>query len=385
MRTAIVTTTINIPVALEDYIENCRRFGHTDVLFIVVGDLRTPAGCAAYVRGLSERGYPCHYLSPLDQERLLRPLPRLTEFLPYNTIQRRNVGYLFADSLGADVIISIDDDNFPLADQDFLGKHAIVGQTVRLDAVATASGWYNSCALLRSTPSRRFYHRGFPVNKRWLDEAETWTSLEARVVVNIGLWTQDPDVDTVTRLEEPFTVTGIDHPDKTFAVAPGTLFPFNSQSTAFHRDLLPALYLVSYAEGINPSACPNFRYDDIWMSYFLKLLVDHMGDMICIGPPHVRQDRNQHDFLADLRREIGPMELTAKLADLLPHVSLTASSYGETYSELIENLNVLAAYNPIFTEKEQATLRNALYGMRLWHEATALFAAARSPETRGTK
>jgi hypothetical protein len=381
MLTAIVTTTINIPVVLEDYIENCRRFGHKDVIFIVVGDLRTPAGCAAYVHGLSGRGYPCHYLSPLDQERLLRGCPQFTDFLPYNVVQRRNVGYLHAYALGAEIIISIDDDNFPFVDQDFIGLHGIVGRTVRCDSVSMASSWYNSCSRLDCSPPRRFYHRGYPVNKRWLDDAEKWASREARVVVNAGLWTEDPDVDTITRLEEPFTVTGIRNPDQTIAVAPGTLLPFNSQSTAFHRDLLPALYLVAFPEEGNPASCRNFRYDDIWMSFFIKVVADHLGDMVCIGPPHVRQTRNPHDYLVDLRREIVPMELTAKLADLLPRVSLTETTYGGAYAELIENLHVLAAYNPVFTEREQGMLRRMLSGMRLWHQAASHFEAnARSGE-----
>lgn len=371
MRTAIVTTTINIPTALEVYIKNCEKYKQTDVCFIVVGDLRTPPGCAEYVRSLSGAGLSFVYLSPLDQERIIRAFPRFSEFLPYNVVQRRNVGYLHAAQLGADVIISIDDDNFPLDSQDFIGHHALVGRVCAYDTVATTSGWYNSCSQLVCEPPRRFYHRGYPITKRWVDDSETWSKREARVVVNIGLWTEDPDVDTMTRLEEPFTVTGMRNPDKTIGVAKGTLLPFNSQCTAFHRDLLPALYLVAFPEEGNPTATRNFRYDDIWMSFFIKVLADHMGDMICIGPPHVRQVRNPHNYLVDMRREIVPMELTAKLADLLPQIQLTGSTYGDCFQELIENLHVLAAYNPLFTNSEQLMMRRALHGMRLWQETVA--------------
>ena len=79
MRTAIVLTTINIPVALGSYIENCQKYKHTDVIFIVVGDLRTPQGAKEYVEGLSGAGLNFVYLTPLEQERFLRLNPRLAQ------------------------------------------------------------------------------------------------------------------------------------------------------------------------------------------------------------------------------------------------------------------------------------------------------------------
>jgi len=54
----------------------------------------------------------------------------LYNLIPSNTDGRRVFGYLRAREDGCDVLISIDDDNFPSQD-DFVGRHRITGQEWR--------------------------------------------------------------------------------------------------------------------------------------------------------------------------------------------------------------------------------------------------------------
>lgn len=300
MSTAFVLTTVNKPVVLEQFLDNCQEYGHSDVEFIIIGDIASHPDTESFIQHLSERGGRVLYYSAIAQEQLLRRVPKFQQFLPYNTVQRRNLGYLLAGERGHERIISIDDDNFPLEGVDFVGCHSRVGKTLELETVSSDNGWFNSCSLTETVPGRQYYHRGYPLPLRWKDGNMTRNSRKARVVVNVGLWLEDPDVDTITRLEEPFRVTGICTTPEILGVARGTLFPYNSQNTAFHRDLLPTLYLVAIADnGLidHVGGSLNFRYDDIWMSYFQKLALDHMGDQVCIGAPHVRQNRNNHNFI----------------------------------------------------------------------------------------
>jgi len=198
-------------------------------------------------------------------------------------------------------------------------------------------------------------------------------------MVNIGFWLNDPDVDTITRMEEPFTVTSVKKPERRFAVASGTLLPFNSQNTAFHRDILPLIYLITLSSGCEPLRGSNsFRYDDIWMSFFAKKILDQCGGLVCIGPPHVSQARNTHDYLLDLRKELLPMEMTNRLAELLPRIKLTETTYTALYQELIEHLRIATAESGLFAEEERRILKEMLIGMRLWLKSVEKYAGALS-------
>lgn len=366
---AIVLTTINIPRVLETYIDVCNRYNHKDVIFIVVGDKKSPPETATYLNSL--QGYDIIYLDVEKQEKWLRKLPSFRDYLPYNSVQRRNIGYLYAGEMGVDTIISIDDDNIPLPEYDYIGEHSIVGKTIKCKSVSSSTGWFNSCSLLYTNPPpRHFYHRGFPISKRWLPEKLSYHNGKGRVVVNVGLWMEDPDVDTVTRLEEPFWVTGV--VKGKLALAQGTMSPFNTQNTAFSIDLLPCMYLISFRADTNSDIfykTNNFRYDDIWMSYFAKIIIDHMGDVVCIGSPYIRQERNKHNYLVDLRKELVPMEITDKLADLLPNIVLTEKSYCGCYQELIEQVELKIIPNMVFDSTQRTLLKQMTSGMRLWNDA----------------
>src|ERR1039457_3873648 len=124
MKTTIVTTTINIPAALLKYGRNARHDGHRDLDFVVIGDRKSPLETADFCRSVPH--YPCAYLDISAQQEYLRRFPELWTHLRFDSIQRRNIGMLLAYENGADVVITIDDDNFVM-DQDFVGLHAAAG------------------------------------------------------------------------------------------------------------------------------------------------------------------------------------------------------------------------------------------------------------------
>src|SRR5437016_364793 len=145
-KTAIVTTTIYVPKLLDAYAEDTKRHGR-NVLFVVIGDQKTPGDTAIYCTDLANRsGVAVEYFSVERQEEYLARHPRLKEHLPYNSIQRRNVGILFAYEAGCEVIATIDDDNF-LITEDYIGAHGI-GVERRCEVAATNTGWINVCSLL---------------------------------------------------------------------------------------------------------------------------------------------------------------------------------------------------------------------------------------------
>ena len=62
------------------------------------------------------------------QEAYLLAFPELALATPWRCIQRRNVAWLWAlDVERADVLITIDDDNAPLPEHDFIGARRPAG------------------------------------------------------------------------------------------------------------------------------------------------------------------------------------------------------------------------------------------------------------------
>src|SRR6267378_3165212 len=165
MKTTIVTTTINIPALLPKYAQNARYYGHSAVDFVVIGDRKSPPHTADFCKSV-EAYYPCAYLDIPAQQKYLDRFPELWRHLPFDSIQRRNIGVLMAWENGADVVITIDDDNFVL-DQDFVGLHGVAGTVRDLRTYGSTSGWFNVCSLLQADHGIEFYHRGYPQALRW--------------------------------------------------------------------------------------------------------------------------------------------------------------------------------------------------------------------------
>lgn len=360
MKTTIVTTTIYVPRALEKYCENARFYGHAAVDFIVVGDKKTPRDTRAFCERLAAKYYPCHYLDVDDQCQYLERYPALWRHLPFNSIQRRNIGLLKAWEGRADIIVTIDDDNWMLND-DFVGLHGIAGQTPELPAIESSSAWFNVCSMLEEANGTAFYHRGFPRGQRW-KEAESFlcmAPIRRRVAVNAGLWLDDPDIDAMTRLERPIMARGlrVDAPSR-FVLQPGTWSPFNSQNTALLREVIPAYFL---------SPCIG-RYDDIWPSYMVTRIAQHLGDVIAYGRPLMRQKRNDHDLWRDLDAERVGMVLTDDFCAALRSVSLEGNSYLDCYGELVRKLPGAWQPSDRWTETMLQYRDGLLEGMAIWHD-----------------
>ncbi len=304
-RVAVVTTTIQVPRFLADVLENAQTHGHCEQLaLIVVGDRKTPPEVARFLAELDGR-YPANvtYLDVDDQQKLMRRWPALDLFVRYNCIQRRNVGFLQAAIDRAEVIVTVDDDNF-MTDDDFIGHHLAVGTDVAVPVLSDPSGWFNVCGRLRCDPARRFYHRGHPKSQQNFNTPGHDTRISTvRAVANAGLWLETPDVDATAHLDEPINVVAMDPIDghRSCAMSAGTWAPVSSQNAAFDASLLPAMYLPVMLDPIRGYRIG--RMDDIWMSFFIRVIADSRAESFLYGPPLVIQKRNPHDHLADLTQD----------------------------------------------------------------------------------
>lgn len=337
IKVAVVTTTIYVPKCLDDYFANAVTYGHADTLFVVTGDTKTPVDAKSFCAEASARhGVTCVFMDVEDQKAYMAKYPEFDAHLPWRCIQRRNVSILYAYEQGCDVIIAIDDDNYVLPGTDFVGTH-LAGLSLQenpLTSLCSSSGWLNVCKYLKDHRGVPFYPRGYPMEERWpkVEPVIRTCASPSRAVVNAGLWLDDPDVDAITRLCNDIVATEYTR-DSSYVMANGTWCPFNSQNTAFHRDLIPA-YVLSPLIG---------RMDDIWASYVALRIMDHLGHGCVFGHPLVTQDRNPHNYFVDHEKERIGLEAGGILCKILRSIVLTHQTYFSCGVELIDKLEAAAA------------------------------------------
>nr|CAD62189.1 Ata16 protein [Saccharothrix mutabilis subsp. capreolus] len=360
-RTHIVLTTISDGGFLDRFAPALRDSG---ARLTVIPDRNTPPGLFAACERQRNRGLDVVCPTVEEQQELLDSLGA-PELIPYASDNRRNVGYLLAWLQEAEVVISMDDDNLP-RDPDFVRRHQVVRQGMRVQPVTTsATGWFNNCALLKTEPVDVF-PRGFPLRHRatYDETALTTTRQPADVRVNAGLWLGDPDVDAITRVAVRPEVTA--HAGGNAVLGRGTWCPVNSQNTALHRDALPAYYFLRMGQRVGGGVME--RFGDIFSGYFLQACAQHLGHAVRFGDPLVDHPRNEHDLLDDLTKELPAVRLLDDLLDWLRECPLEGGDYFTAYEALSHGLQDFAeeASGPAWTADARAFLHRSAHLMRTW-------------------
>ena len=307
MKISLVTTTVTVPRVLEQY-----RALDKDVTIIVAGDdidPETERAIDAFCAGIDAR-----YLSYAEQASLDYAVHDVIGPL---SIQRRNVAILEAIRSGADIVVTVDDDNEP-AERGYFAhiraalRDSIVGPCVRYGN----SGWFNPGAF--SLPP--YSYRGFPYSLRpQLPDAPlpSVTFSARRIGVLNGLVEGDPDINATERIEIGPLVHGYDVPFQDIAVHPSVAWaPINSQNTAYVRELTP---LMAVLPGVG-------RYDDIFGSFIAQRVLMDTDWHVAFGQPFVRQERHPHDLLRDLEQEMFGMRYTERFVDDLKVMDLWGES-----------------------------------------------------------
>lgn len=300
----IVTTTINKPTSAL-----LKFAAMDDWSMIVVGDKKTPH--EEYERLASKFKGKLMYLSPEYQQ---SNYPDLSTALGWNTIQRRNIGFIEAYNHGAEIFATVDDDNEPY---DEWGKNIYVGTETEVDFYETDNVCFDPVSV---TNYKHLWHRGYPVQ-------DLQTRLSNRYVgrkkitplVQSDFEDGDPDIDAMCRImySKPIVKWDVTKP-----FACNKIAPFNSQNTFFHRKCVKH-YSMIHMKGLDT------RMDDIWGGYLLQYFMQNYMPFVIFTPPSVYQDRNEHDFVSDLEREMIGYYKTKELLtdtdnyrDILPTASI---------------------------------------------------------------
>jgi len=314
MHIALITTTINNPVVLEEYAAQAHE-QDVALSFVVAGDRKTPHDAVnALLFDIQRKyGFEGDYLHPSDQEFRWKAL---SDVVGWDTIQRRNFAILTAIAdTNAEWIFTIDDDNAPEPDFFTKLKAALDFEKPNIHLVKDdGSGFFNPGGVM----NQQHYSRGYPYSLRKGDPSKARGQIEP-VSHEGSVWKTspaifqcftkgDPDINATERLEVAPNVYGfagdgaiIAHPSLVFS-------PLNTQATLYR---MPYAGLLGLPPGLG-------RYDDIWQGYAAQAVLSaEIGAHIAYGEPWVIQERNEHNLFKDLRAELIGMEHTEKFCAAL--------------------------------------------------------------------
>ncbi len=275
MKKYIVTTTINEPtIATKKF---CKIAEEKDFVFVIVGDTKTPHESYKKLQWESSNVI---YLHPEKQEELYK---ELSDSIGWKSIQRRNIGFIYAYDQGADIVATIDDDNIPY---DNWGDDILVGQDIEIDLFSHKTS--NVFDPISPTNHNDLWHRGYPIELvPSKNNIEYKGKSQRKVLIQADFWDGDPDIDALCRLSKmPVCKFNNFKPFGSNQIA-----PFNSQNTFLSREVLPYYAVLPHAG----------RMDDIWGAYIVQ---HYFPNSVVYNRATVYQDRNEQDLVTNLENEV---------------------------------------------------------------------------------
>jgi reversibly glycosylated polypeptide/UDP-arabinopyranose mutase len=250
----------------------------------------------------------------------------------------RSYGFWKAYELEADIILTLDDDCYPV-------EKGFVAQHVDNLLQKAPDGWTSTYP----HPDYMFT-RGVPYSVR----------NKHRTVVSHGLWTNKIDLDGITEMKHQNLQFSGYPPIRQF-IPPGVYFPMCSMNLAFHRDATPLMYFPIMGKTPEGSPWGYDRFDDIWAGIFAKKIIDHLGWSVVNGSPFV-EHRRASDFRKNIAKEKRGIQTNEHLWQQVDAVVLHSKTPAFCYIELAQKIHFPQ-------EKYFERLREAMiYWGKLFHE-----------------
>jgi len=227
----------------------------------------------------------------------------------------RSYGFWKAWRMGAEVIMTLDDDCYPTPDR-FVEGHMMNLKT------KTSRHWQ------ATYPDPDFmYTRGFPYSVR-----EEWP-----VMISHGLWSGALDLDGKTESKLPKLLTEKAYPPMRQIMAPGLFYPMCSMNLAFNREAVPIMFFPMMGSKPDGSQWGFDRFDDIWAGLFSKKIMDHLGWAVINGSPFVEHRKASLPGVNEIK-EVEGVAVNETLWQKVDEVTLTATTAISAYRELAEKM-----------------------------------------------
>lgn len=220
------------------------------------------------------------------------------KYAPYNHYARKNIGYLYAMSMGADVIYDTDDDNIPYVDWKFPEFK------INSKLESSKNKYIN---IYNYFTSEKIWPRGYPIDE--INKTSTIkTSLSKNIKIGVwqGLADKEPDVDAIYRLIINKKIKFDKKPP--IVLSKKTYCPFNSQNTLWNKEFFVYMYLPSYV---------NFRFTDILRGYVAQRLLWEDNYYLGFTKATVYQKRNKHNIMEDFKDEVNYYTNIKDIVDII--------------------------------------------------------------------
>ena len=328
-KTSLIITTINKPNHnMRMYDEGCKKNKWN---FIVVGDKKTP------------KNFKLPHAEFINYKRKFNNIT-FSEKCPINTYARKNIGYLQAIKNNSEVIVETDDDNSPL--KNFFHPFSLYSESQTIHKNGDWINIYNY--FVNKKNINKIWPRGLPLEK--IKKSNNEKIIKKRKKKNLiiqSLCNGNPDVDAIFRLLNPKKENFKFIKNKKFFISNKSYVPFNSQSTIWHFQAFPLLYL--------PVTC-TFRSTDIWRSLIAQIILNYDDKLVLFQSPTVFQKRNKHDLMKDFESEVPVYLDSRKIINLLKNIKFKKGPK-KYLDNLLKSYEILVENN-IFKKKEITYLKS---------------------------
>ncbi|MDD9148839.1 STELLO glycosyltransferase family protein [Sporolactobacillus sp. CQH2019] len=320
MKNIIITSIFNPTEAVAEFTH------FKDYQLIVVGDKKTP------------KDWNCSSAKFISEDEQIKSHFEINQLLPWNHYCRKMIGYVYAIKNGSEVIVDTDDDNIPYSDwkvEEFDGEF-LTSEEER--------GFIN---IYHYFTDKKIWPRGLPLNK--INDKDALLDMEKfkKQQVSVGVWqglaNGDPDVDAIYRLTSNEVCNF--RKKEPLVLSEGTISPFNSQNTAFRKEVFPLLYLPAYV---------TFRFTDILRGLVAQPILWSAGFKLGFSNATVFQERNDHNYVKDFESEIPCYLHSEEVIDI---VEGTIRGNNDISNNLFNAYEAL--YKKDIVEKRELELLNA--------------------------
>jgi len=370
---SLVTAAINKLDNLRKYIDNLVKYNHElDNIRIIVVDEGDKA-VRRYNRRICNK---IEFYGPSERKDwfIKNGLEKYMDVIPER--HHAELSFAFLVARNSDYIMTFDDDTYPLSSEDFVGKHLLSYGIY--DVQVQLAKWINPLDFMEVENScGRVYQRGLPYSAVPELEGEGMEIGNAmnKVVFNQGLWTNIPDLNAVTILNQGGLkgipkVRTLELKYEKILVPRNTFIPVSSMNISFKPEILPAYYylpmrvhdasMVRYSDG-------DIRgMDDVWSALFLKKVMDRVGKYMAFGAPLVEHRKKPRDIFRDLANELDGLIINEKLWKVLDDIKLESRDYLEGYRELAVNLRDKSAEFGYYRKFIEYLARHMMKWSELW-------------------
>lgn len=272
-------------------------------------------------------------------EDIERELGEKAWIIPRRTDCVRSFGYYKAYQANVDMMITLDDDCYPLQDPPYL-----INSYIKQFENSASTCFFNTLSGRITNQDKEIYPRGFPYAGR-----------NSKVALCHGLWSNVLDFDGITQLQMPDFRAKISEA-RSQTIPKDVFFTMCGMNVAVRREAIPAFYFLLMGKDKAGNRWGIDRFGDIWCGIFIKKIIDHLNMAVLSGQPTIHHDRAS-DAQKNFELESAGLPINEWLYKEVQKIELGGDNFKDCYRELAFKL---PAKNEYFEKLKSA--------MTIWSE-----------------